>query len=566
MVLDEADRLLKDGDAAGAERIVRGVLAAQPGDARALYLGGKIERLAGRYEAALELLERAAEAAPEHAATHLEIANLLRRTRDFERCLDELSLVLYYDPDDAEAYFELGSIHRLRGDLDRAILYLKQCIEKDPAHARAYTELGWVFLSREQFDKALEVLEKAAELEPRGVWVQNNLGYSYVKLEDYDRALEMFTKLCAGTPKSVLWPRLNLATSLDHTGQFERSEKIYDQILQYEPNNFSARWNRAHILLGRCDFARGWSEYEYRLQEEGIWYPRLVPFEPWKGEPLQGKSLVLSAEQGLGDQIMFASCVSEVAAQAEQVILECDSRLAPLFQRSFPKVRVIGSRHELNPPWLKDVKHADYHLPAGSLPGFFRRTLDDFPPHAGYLRADAAKVERWRARLDARGPQRKIGLSWRGGTRSTRRMLRSLSLADLMPILGTPGCSFVSLQYGEAQRELDEFRAASGIDIAHWQEAIDDYDETAALCAALDLTVSVCTAVIHLNGALGRPVWIMVPTIAEWRYGQSGERMPWYPSARLFRQQTRNVWEPVLATVAAALRRWTGEATQSVTR
>ena len=106
-------------------------------------------------------------------------------------------------------------------------------------------------------------------------------------------------------------------------------------------------------------------------------------------------------------------------------------------------MRVIGSRHELNPPWLNDVKNADYHLPAGSLPGFFRRTLDDFPPHAGYLRADPAKVERWRARLDARGPQRKIGLSWRGGTRSTRRMLRSLSLADLMPILGTPGCSFV---------------------------------------------------------------------------------------------------------------------------
>jgi hypothetical protein len=234
------------------------------------------------------------------------------------------------------------------------------------------------------------------------------------------------------------------------------------------------------------------------------------------------------------------------------VVWECEHRLAPLLQRSFPDVQVIGSRHELVPLWLRQVGEIDYQVSICSLPGVFRNRPEDFPRHQGYLKADADKVARWRAELERLGPGLKVGLSWRGGTTSTRRRLRSIALRELHAILGTPGCRFVSLQYGDCAAEIEEARR-EGVALQHWQEAIDDYDETAALCMALDLTVSVCTAVIHLNGALGRTVWVMVPSVPEWRYGRSGDTMPWYPSARLLRQRVEGPWEEVFARVANEL-------------
>jgi len=199
------------------------------------------------------------------------------------------------------------------------------------------------------------------------------------------------------------------------------------------------------------------------------------------------------------------------------------------------------------------VGHPDYHVLAGSLPGLLRNRLEDFPRHEGYLVADPLRAERWRARLAELGPGPKIGLSWRGGTHLTRRSLRSLALHDLLPVLRTMGLRFISLQYGECAAELEGLRRETGIEVVHWPEAIDDYEETAALCASLDLTLSVCTSVIHLNGALGKPVWVMVPAVAEWRYGVQGDSMPWYPSVRLIRQASGGDWSDVFARVTRDL-------------
>jgi len=552
-LLDGAERALMDGDATLAQRLAREALAARPEEARALFMAGKLEHLAGRFDAAQALLQRAADREPRHVDVHLELAQLARRARDFERCLDELSLALYYDPDNSTAYFELGSVHQMRGDVDGAIEFFKKTLDKNPDHSRALTELGLSYLTKERYAEALEVLERAVALDPKSQSAQNHLSFACVRLEEYERALEIMRKLVRGTPRSMLWQRLNLGTAYDHTGRFEESERCYEFVLRHEPSNFAAHWNRAHLVLARHDFERGWPGYQYRLQVESVWAPRLIPFAPWKGEPLQGKSIIVSAEQGLGDQIMFASCVRDLYEQGASVLLECDERLAPLFRRSFPQVRVLGTRHEFVPAWLREVGQPDYHVPAGSLPVFLRRRLADFPQHDGYLHADPGKGDKWRSRVAALGPGLKVGLSWRGGTRTTRRQLRSLSLPDLLPVLQVPGCRFVCLQYGEVSKDLDALRDTAGIDIAHWPEAIADYDETAALCCALDITVSVCTSAIHLNGALGRPVWVMVPAVAEWRYGRSGEQMPWYPAVRLLRQSARGEWGPVMQRIVANL-------------
>jgi tetratricopeptide (TPR) repeat protein len=551
--IEQARRVLADGDATQAWQLVREALEARPDDPDALCLGGKLALLGGRVERAQELLGRALDVAPDNVEAHLELASLYRRSRRLEDALDELSLALHYDPDNAAGLFEMGNVRSARGDLEGAIAAYRSAVEKDPELAQAYVEMGFAMLKLRRFTDALEVLERGAELDPRSINGQNNLGYVYVRLEQYDRALEVFSRLCAQTPASLLWPRLNYGNALSHTGRLEESERVYAYMLQHEPNNFTAHWNRAHHVLARHAFAEGWEEYRYRLQVDDVWHRRLIPFAPYKGGPLEGKTLLISAEQGLGDQIMFASCLHEVVSRAKQVILECDHRLASLFQRSFPSVRVIGSRQEMQPPWLREVGHPDYHLPAGNLPGFFRTRLEDFPRHAGYLVADPARVAHWKERLATLGAGPAIGLSWRGGTRGTRRSFRSLSLTDLLPILRVPGLRFVSLQYGDCAEDLEALRRESGIEVAHWPEAIADYEETAALCVALDMTVSVCTSVIHLNGALGKPVLVMVPAVPEWRYGVAGEAMPWYPSVRLIRQAARGGWSDVFERVAREL-------------
>ena len=550
----EARAALQTGHAAAAKRIVAEVLSLEPKHVQALILAGRLAKLSGRDEQARESLETAIELDGEQLDARLALAAVLRRQREFDRCLDELSYVLYRDPENARAYFELGNLHNVRGDHKGAIDFFRKALEIEPDFVAAMIELGHLYLARNRDEEALGVLERAAELDPLSIAAQSNLAYNYARLEQYERGYEMFTKLCAMTPDSVLGPRINLGNALDSMGQFARSERIYEQVLRHEANNFTARWNRATLILARHDFERGWEEYEYRLQQDGVWAPRLIPFRPWKGEPLEGKTVVVGAEQGLGDQIMFASCLPELIRQAGKVYVECDERLAALFIRSFPDATVLPGGHEMKPRWLREVGMPDFNVWAGSLPRYLRGSLDRFPEHEGYLRPDPAKVARWRDEVARLGAGLKVGVSWRGGTSSTRRRLRSLVLADFAPILRVPGCHFVNLQYGDVASEIDACAGDPGVRVAHWPAAIEDYDETAALCCALDLTISVCTAVIHLNGALGRPVWVLVPAVAEWRYGRTGsERMPWYPSARLIRQAELGEWEPVIEQVATQL-------------
>jgi ADP-heptose:LPS heptosyltransferase len=189
----------------------------------------------------------------------------------------------------------------------------------------------------------------------------------------------------------------------------------------------------------------------------------------------------------------------------------------------------------------------------GSLPGLLGRTQGTFPVHDGYLLADPARKAAWRERLAALGPGLKVGLSWRGGTWNTRNLSRSIPLRDLAPRLDRGPITLVSVQYGDHARELAELRGAQGTIVHHWQEAVDDYEETAALVSALDLVISVQTAVVHLAGAIGARAWALIPMRPEWRYLERGEVMPWYPSVRLFRQSAVGTWLPVIERVADQL-------------
>jgi hypothetical protein len=310
---------------------------------------------------------------------------------------------------------------------------------------------------------------------------------------------------------------------------------------------------RAVIELKRGNYARGWQDYGVRAKSK-LNVPRPFRFPEWRGESPAGKRVLVYGEQGLGDEIMFASCVPDLLREAGPCVLDCAPRLAELFARSFPSARVFGTpQRDPAPAWLGAVGEVDLQIAIGDLPRRYRRRLEDFPAHHGYLCPDPDKVVHYRQRLAALGPGPKIGLSWRGGTRTSRRDLRSIGLAALAPVVERLPAHWVSLQYTPCADEIAAFRERTGVMVHHWQHAIDDYDDTAALVTALDAVVSVCTAVVHLAGALGRPALVVVPVAAEWRYGAAGEAIPWYPTVRLLRQSHAGEWGDVLDRVLAAL-------------
>jgi hypothetical protein len=189
----------------------------------------------------------------------------------------------------------------------------------------------------------------------------------------------------------------------------------------------------------------------------------------------------------------------------------------------------------------------------GSLPRYRRSTSGDFPRHDGYLRADPQQVVEWQSRLSLLGPGLRVGITWRGGTVSSNSKTRSLRLTDLLPVIGIPGLQLHSLQHDTNPAELEELHRLCGVRIHHWAGVTDDMDACAALIQAVDLVLTVCNYAVHLSGALGKEAWVMTPHVSEWRYGNQGTSMPWYPSVRLIRQPSAGSWQPVIACVASDL-------------
>jgi len=238
--------------------------------------------------------------------------------------------------------------------------------------------------------------------------------------------------------------------------------------------------------------------------------------------------------------------------QADSCIIDCCVKLETLFQRSFPMARIMTSDQDEPCDWINDVD-VDYQISVADLPLYYRTGWELFPRQP-YLIASEDKTQYWKQKLDALGGTLNVGISWVGGVQQTRRHWRSFALQTLLPILSQQDINFISLQYTDCVDEIENFESNNGIKVHHWQQAIDDYDETAALVNALDLVISVQTAIIHLAGALGKPAWVMVRNNPEWRYGSKGEDMPWYGTIKLFRQQQFGEWVDVVERVSEALK------------
>jgi tetratricopeptide (TPR) repeat protein len=460
----------------------------------------------------------------------------------------------------AEQHYKLGITLLRQGD-PAGETNLAAAVRLDPNYFDAIAMLGRYLFQCGACERALPYLQKASALRPDNPEVRLELADSYLSTRRLDDAAVEFERVRREHPNRPVALAGLAAVHAAH-GRYEQAHVLFEQALARHPDNPWIGLHYSRFLLRSGDFTRGWPLYEVRrrafLNRDVFNRPLSQPI--WDGQSLAGRRLLITAEQGLGDEIMFASTYAEVIREAAHCTIECDRRLVPLMQRSFPTTTVYGADRRSR-TWntslerdLKSLPTFDCWVPAGTIPLYRRMTAESFPAHSGYLKADDARVAHWRERLAALGPGLKVGISWRGGTAQTNAGTRSLTLQQLMPLLSTESVHFVSVQYGDCAKEIDAFAAATGIKVHHWQEAVDDYDETAALVCALDVVISVCTAVVHLTGALGKPAWVMAPFVPEWRYGYAGTSMIWYPSVRMFRQPAMDDWTPVIGEVARTLR------------
>ncbi len=485
-------------------------------------------------------------AAKDHLTAGIESLN----AGDFTLACRRLQAALAADPGDADASYYLALAEARSGRLEAAEALLETTrLKRDSADVN--NALGNVRRLLGRLESAAESYRHALELDVNHLAALANLGLALRDLGEPGQALPVLDRALGLSPDHVE-ALFNKALALVDLGESVEAERLIERVLQIDPDFAHAHLQRAFMLLKRRDFGEGWREYAWRvcIPEVDHWQDYDYPI--WRGEALAGKRILVQAEQGLGDQIMFASCLPEVIAGSQHVMIECDPRLAKLFARSFPRAAIYRHRAAGEPDWSREPA-PDYRARCGDLPRMLRNREADFPRHAGYLVAEPARVTAWRDRLESRGPGLKVGISWRGGTPATGQARRSIPLDALLPILSTSGTHFVSLQYGDVSAEIANLQARHGVVVHSWAYADAGMDDIAALIASLDLIITVCTTAAHLAGALGKSAWVMVPAVAEWRYLYEGTSIPWYPKLRLYRQQKPGQWGGVFATIKTDL-------------
>lgn len=536
-----------------------------------------------RHDDIAPLLEALDRTQPKCAAAHRHVGSHLGRLGLLRFARIQLDAALAIDPGRADAWIDLGNVHRLEGRIEDAHACYHRALSIVPDAEDAQLGVAACDIAAGRFDAAIERLQKLArrsasagcvrmlvesldrtqrhdeakqvcidilERDPEHGVARAALGFLRLKRDlRPDEALVCFDRaLATGLRDASLWSNRGIA--LQDLGRLAEAMESYDEALALVPGHTLARFHRSLALLMRTEFSRAWDDYELRLASTDR---QLPPCElpVWDGQPGQHGILVYG-EQGIGDEIMFASCIPDLLRACTQVTITCNAKLGPLFQRSFPAARVLEWEQART---LAANCGADWKqmIAIGSLPRHFRRERSAFPRQAGYLRADPELVAEYRSRLASLGPGLKVGLSWRGGTDKTRRALRSVELAQLRALFELPDVRFVNLQYDSRATDEDlKPLVESGV-VVDWRDALDDYERTAALVESLDVVVSVCTAVIHLAGALGRPTLIMAPYSPEWRYGIAGSDMPWYPSVHIERQRMPRAWAEVIESVRERL-------------
>jgi Flp pilus assembly protein TadD len=490
-----------------AASIFRQILVSDPNHAEATHMLGLVFVRLGQHNVAAEYFQRAVAMQPSSAMLHCNLGTALA-TMDL---------------------------------LEPAEAALRRAIELQPEYFRALSNLGYVLQRRGNFAEAIDVFQKAHALLPADPQTLNDLGNAFRANDQLDEAIAKYRQAIQTVPTFPASYN-NLAVALLANNQLVDAEKACRTALSYQPDLPTAHYNLGMSLLSQGKLTEGWKEYAWRkrVEDKNI-ICRDFPKPVWNGRDLAGKRVLIHAEQGLGDAIQFVRYLPMVLARGGKIILDCKPELIPLFQTNFELEQCVPTGEPI-PPF-------DIHCPLLNLPMVFGTTLENIPATAPYLSATVDTTQRWRERL-ANVPGLKIGLAWAGSPTHEQDRKRSITPDHFGGLGALRGVSLISLQKG-----LTANKSPQTLKLLDFTGELSDFAETAGLIANLDLVVSVDTAVAHLAGAMGKPVWVLIPFNPDWRWMLERLDSPWYPRMKLFRQHQPHDWSISIRQVVELVRK-----------
>jgi Flp pilus assembly protein TadD len=592
-ILKLAKTRLRTGKIAEAEAMYRRVLQNSPDNAEAVHFLGIAALQQAKHEDALKLIRRSIELEPGKAEYYNNLATVLGKMGRAIEALGAAQEALDRKGNFPEAYGNKGVALEQLGRVDESIEAYRKAAELNPDHVDALLNLGNALSRKGEHDEATRHLRRFAELRPRNAEARKHLGNALRRAgrpAEAATAYRMAVELNAKDADAYN----NLGAALQESGRVPEAEEVLRTCLSINPNHTDAHWNRGLALLAMGQWREGWMEYEWRQHlREDVGQKRQFPQPVWKGSPLEGRTILVLCEQGLGDTIQFIRYASLLADRGAKVIVECQAKLRPLLQTVRGVDRVIARGEPL--------PNFDMHARLLTLPGIFDSTPQSVPAEVPYLSVEGKRVERCalhigrgdtemgrggeedgeesearsespcpqiptspRLRVSARLSSPKshspplpmhVGLVWQGNTSHKGDRFRSIPLEKFAPLARVEGVRLVSLQKGFGSEQVEKCREE--LKVLEWSDPSDTTTEalldTAAMMTCLDLVIAVDTSVAHLAGALGVPVWVAMPMANDWRWLLDRDDTPWYPTMRLFRQMRLGDWDEVIERMAAAL-------------
>ena len=531
---------------AEAVEVLARSVALRPNNANFVYNLGLAKSRQGDKQGAIAAFQRAIELHPSLVAAHLQLAHALRDLKRHEDASAALERGIAAVPEAAQLHSALGALLLIGNDQKAAEQSLRTALALNPGDTQAWVNLGVALQGQRRHAEAKEALERALALDPRNPDALKNLASTLIWGGAFAQAEQLLRRAIELRPDAA-----ELANALgvlnSQVGRPEQAATEFRTALRLDPKFATAAYNLALALFMTGDYAPAFPLYEERWGTKSFQNTSRSFHQPWwGGQSFQGKRLLLHAEQGIGDSIQMLRYLPMVAARGGPVLLEIQRPLLRLLEGN-PNIARIWSRHD--PP----ASDFDLQIPLFSLPRIFRTTLDKVPAAVPYLNVPPAHIARLGERL-GRSTKPRVALVWAGNAEHNNDHNRSIPLSAFAPLVELPGVEFVSLQFGEACAQLAAFRLQRRMrDLSPLQQ---DFLDTAAILHHVDLLVCVDTAVLHLAGALGRPVWGLIAKAQDFRWMLERADSPWYPTLRLFRQRQHGDWAPVIERVKAELAGW----------
>ncbi len=530
-----------------AVKSFRQALAIEPDYAEAHNnLGFALKQL-GRPEDAVTRYRRALEIRPDYCEAHNNLGIAQQKLGRVDDAVASFRRALEITPEFVEAHSNLGSALQALGHLDEAAACCRRALEINPGFVKAHNNLGSALLEQDRLDEAVASFRRALEIDPGFVKAHSNLGSALQAIGRLDEAVASCRRALEIEP-DFLEAHDNLGCALQAIGRLDEAVASYRRALEIKPDLAETRFNLALATLAGGRLTEGWTDYEHRYCKVAN---RNFTHRYWRGEDLKSKSILIWGEQGIGDEMMFASMYGEIIDQAGRCVIECTPKLMPLFVRSFPKAQIVPLRNPPHPATLEDF---NYQCAAGSLARWLRPSLESFPSALSYFTPDPDRVAYWKTRLAALGPGLKVGFCWRSSLMTGARPLYYTKLDQWGPVFAVPGIHFVNLQYDECAAELQDAGRRFGIPLHSFDEIdlYNDLDEAAALTRALDLVISAPTAAGALAAALGVPTWFR-GYANDWT-ALGTDHYPWHPSARLIHAPWDRPWAEIMQDIAGQLK------------